>query len=31
MMVLGLVTIAATFFVIVDWALATSVRFILGI
>ena len=31
MMVLGLVTIAATFFVVVDWAIATLVRLILGI
>ena len=31
MMVLGLVTIAATFFVVVDWVIATLVRLIIGI
>lgn len=31
LMVLGLVTIAATFFVFVDWFLGTLIRSILGI
>lgn len=31
LMVLFMVTIAATFFIIVDWALSTAVRAIIGI
>ena len=31
MMVLGLATVAATFFVLVDWVISTAVRAVIGI
>ena len=31
MMVLGLATVAATFFVLVDWIISTAVRAVIGI